>query len=70
MKKLRMEQINEIEYFGEAVIDGEKYTYKDYYYKSEIRKEGELFARIDNRQPLCVWDGGEAVWNEDRVEYV
>ena len=58
---LTMEQVNEIEYFGEAEINGAKYTYKDYMYKSEIRKDGELYAKINNYL---------AVDDPDRVEYV
>ena len=58
---LTIDQISEIEFFGKAEIDGCNYTYKDYLYKSEIRKDGVLFARIDNRK---------AVDDSTRIEYV
>lgn len=61
MKKLTIEQIHEIEFFGHATIDGAEYIYKDYEYKSEIRKNGKLFARINNRK---------ADDDPERVEYV
>lgn len=61
MRKLKIEQINEIIFFGKANIDGSEYRYKDYLYKSEIYKDGKLFARIDNKKPDD---------DESRVEYM
>lgn len=61
MAKLTMEQIAEIEHFGAATINGNKYTYKDYAYKSEIYRNGGLIARIDNSKPVD---------DESRIEYV
>lgn len=61
MKKLTMNQIGDIEFLGNRVIDGDEYTYKGYMYKSEIYRNGILFARIDNSKPVT---------DESRVEYV
>lgn len=61
MKKLTMNQIGDIEFWGTRTIDGDEYTYKNYRYKSEIYKNGILFARIDNCKPVT---------DDSRVEYV
>lgn len=45
----------------EAEFDGAKYTYKDYMHKSEIRRDGELYARLNNYLPDD---------DPNRVEYV
>lgn len=61
MRKLTMEELNRIEFWGKQMINGDEYTYKEYTYKSEIYKNGILFARIDNCKPVT---------DESRVEYV
>lgn len=61
MRKLNIEQIGEIIFFGNATIDGSEYRYKDYLYKSEIYKDGKLYARINNKKPEN---------DESRVEYM
>lgn len=61
MKKLTMNQIGDIEFWGKQMINGDEYTYKEYTYKSEIYKNGILFARIDNCKPVT---------DDSRVEYV
>ena len=61
MKELTMNQIGDIEFWGKQTIHGDEYAYKDYTYKSEIYKNGRLFARIDNRKPVT---------DDSRVEYV
>lgn len=61
MRKLTMEELNRIEFFGGAKIGDDEYTFKFYEGKSEIRMNGELVARIDN---------SKSVTDESRVEYV
>ena len=61
MRKLTMEELNRIEFFGGAKIGEDEYTFKFYEGKSEIRMNGELVARIDNSKPVT---------DESRVEYV
>ena len=61
MRRLTMEELNRIEFFGGAKIGEDEYTFKFYEGKSEIRMNGELVARIDN---------SKAVTDESRVEYV
>lgn len=61
MEKLKPEEINRIEYYGKAVINGNEYRLKDYHYKSEIYKDGALYARIDHGRPQD---------DPARVEYV
>lgn len=58
---LTLNQVWEIEYFGESEFDGHKYQYKDYMYKSEIWKDGEIYARLNNRK---------AIDDDTRIEYV
>ena len=61
MRKLTMEELNRIEFFGGAKIGEDEYTFKFYEGKSEICMNGELVARIDN---------SKSVTDESRVEYV
>ena len=61
MRKLTMEELNRIEFFGGAKIGEDEYTFKFYEGKSEIRMNGELVATIDNSKPVT---------DESRVEYV
>jgi len=61
MRKLTMEELNKIEFFGSAKIGEDEYTFKFYEGKSEIRMNGELVATIDNSKPVT---------DESRVEYV
>lgn len=49
---LTIEQINDILYHRSAIINGSEYTAKEYYYKTAIRKNGKLFAYIDNRKQI------------------
>lgn len=50
--RLSLEEMIDIELNGRAEIRGNRYTYKDYHYKSAIYKNGILYASIDNRKPL------------------
>lgn len=61
MKRLEPEEISRIEYFGRADIEGHEYRHKDYLYKSEIYRDGALYARIDN---------SKAADDPGRIEYV
>ena len=50
--KLSMDQVREIEYYGQANIEGHEYRYKDYEAKSEIWEGDNLIMRIDNSKAL------------------
>ena len=43
------DQIWDLDFNKEVVIDGHFYRHKDYLYKSEIRKDGHLIIRINNK---------------------
>lgn len=58
---LTEDQIRIIECDREADFNGYHYTYKDYLYKSEIREDGTLIIRINNRLPVL---------DPNRIEYV
>ena len=45
-------ELNTLLHDSKLTINGDLYTVKDYLYKTEVYKNGELFARIDNRKPI------------------
>ena len=45
-------ELNTLLHDRKLTINGDLYTVKDYLYKTEIRKNGKLYAYVDNRKPL------------------